>query len=470
MLLSMAAAAATGVTIGMFLAGVRCSDSLILARFKGVIRTALGFVTLPFFFIFDFPIIVRRRTFKEMITQSKLIYRSSMLRSTGLTVIMPLAVIFSIIYLPLLSDLNQSLHLRSNGVPVIAPISKGTKATLKSAWLKAEGTVKLPTYVLPHIVFHGPRPSVALTVFEPAEKIHFTVETIQITSFDKLLAPLSYLNPTSEILFPYLSDLLNHPPTVEQAKKPRPPVWNANLQKEAFQVLRCAWETHPPRLGQLSSLPFKDLNFVDRFLNCGVIYHGLAQIRDQMANELILPNVAQGETTTPDIEASFPQWDGKNGPNDVILLSLNQTPAEDYFILPFAARPPIWHVTSSSTTRVAAQGLMASWFTGLFFNNKIEIDNIATNILETPADQFNGIKMADFLLLSTTGRKKDICSSTLNGVIAWWKTTIGDLWPKLDRPEAKKALQHLLKLNANYYKKALPELGAAFEQLRSNIK
>lgn len=74
-----------GVSLGQYVVGMRAEGNVIWKRIGGVLRTLIGFVTFPFL-IFDIGSIISRRTFKEVITFTRL-YSDSKMMSILLSVV-----------------------------------------------------------------------------------------------------------------------------------------------------------------------------------------------------------------------------------------------------------------------------------------------------------------------------------------------------------------------------------------------
>jgi hypothetical protein len=96
-----------GVSIGQLLCGVRSEGNLLLKRIFAPLREILGVFTGPFL-IFDIPGLFSKKTFKEIITLSKM-YQSSRL-SYLLMMIMP-PLIFGICYLGPMLDGEEHFHV-----------------------------------------------------------------------------------------------------------------------------------------------------------------------------------------------------------------------------------------------------------------------------------------------------------------------------------------------------------------------
>lgn len=76
-----------GMSLGQMLVGMKADGNFIWKRVGGLLRTIIGFITFPFF-IFDLSAVISRRTFKEIITFTRLYSDSKFLN-----------ILFSIIFI-----------------------------------------------------------------------------------------------------------------------------------------------------------------------------------------------------------------------------------------------------------------------------------------------------------------------------------------------------------------------------------
>src|SRR5690606_37629834 len=84
------------------LMGATTDGSFIMARAKAIIRFFIGIVTFPFL-IFDLPALIRKRTFKEVISASAILHRFNFLKFIGAVIFIP-ALIFASIACYILVD------------------------------------------------------------------------------------------------------------------------------------------------------------------------------------------------------------------------------------------------------------------------------------------------------------------------------------------------------------------------------
>lgn len=79
---------ALGANLGLALMGVSTEGSFVIARAKGVIRFLIGIVTLPLL-LPDLPILIKKRSLKEVLTGSELRHGHFLIRTFGIFVVIP---------------------------------------------------------------------------------------------------------------------------------------------------------------------------------------------------------------------------------------------------------------------------------------------------------------------------------------------------------------------------------------------
>ena len=78
-----------GVNIGQFLIGISTDGSFIVKRIKALVRSIIGLFTTPLL-IFDIPALVGNKTLKELISASKIGYKSDSKKILGSYIFFPL--------------------------------------------------------------------------------------------------------------------------------------------------------------------------------------------------------------------------------------------------------------------------------------------------------------------------------------------------------------------------------------------
>lgn len=93
-----------GLEIPFFLMGIRSEGNFLLVRIKGLLRLLLGYLTLPLI-IFDLPILLKKRSLKEVLTFSRLQYKRAGQQYISIMLIVPFFSLI-LIFLPLVFFLD----------------------------------------------------------------------------------------------------------------------------------------------------------------------------------------------------------------------------------------------------------------------------------------------------------------------------------------------------------------------------
>jgi hypothetical protein len=81
-----------GTNLPLFIMGVKGNSSFIVNRIKAIIRVLLSYITFPFL-IFEIPILLKKRPFREVLSFSHLEYRSKYLSFLGFFIFSPLILL-----------------------------------------------------------------------------------------------------------------------------------------------------------------------------------------------------------------------------------------------------------------------------------------------------------------------------------------------------------------------------------------
>jgi len=133
--------------LGHFLIGLKNNGNGVLSRLLSPIRVIMGWLLLPFL-IFDFPILLKKRSFKELTTASKVVLRSKRL-----------TFFLSLIFLPLLSMalLNIQLLLDYNNPSQKIALQKTPMPQFKSKFNEVEFSYKSLAFGVEGKAFLDPR-------------------------------------------------------------------------------------------------------------------------------------------------------------------------------------------------------------------------------------------------------------------------------------------------------------------------
>ena len=113
------------MTIGHALLLISGNESLVANRLKGLIRWTISLITTPLIFL-DLPCIIGKRTLKEMLSGSHLMYRFGLAKILGPLFLFPFFAVVLFLF-PLLQEFN---HLTSDAPEEVKIISKKMKGEL----------------------------------------------------------------------------------------------------------------------------------------------------------------------------------------------------------------------------------------------------------------------------------------------------------------------------------------------------
>lgn len=142
-----------GIGLGQFLVGLKNGGNPILTRLLAPIRVLLGILLYPLFFIFDLPVLFRKKSFKELITGSRYEVRSATFTVFLSIIIYPLLSLAAYNHPLILDAINNKDALQVIGTSVELKKVKEGKTdvpfNVKSRFLGINGKIFLP----PKIVF-----------------------------------------------------------------------------------------------------------------------------------------------------------------------------------------------------------------------------------------------------------------------------------------------------------------------------
>ncbi len=149
-----------GLSLGQFLIGLKNSGRGLISRILSPIRLLLGWITLPLL-IFDFPILLKKRSFKEVITFSRIINRKKRLTFLLSTLILPLIIIVAFntpILLDLTGDLSDNFIISEGAAPKLRGKNVADRISFKSITFGIEGEAYFDnrTSLIPNIKIEGP--------------------------------------------------------------------------------------------------------------------------------------------------------------------------------------------------------------------------------------------------------------------------------------------------------------------------
>ena len=94
-----------GVTIGQFLFGMKAYGNFVIKRFLGPLRVFLNYLFVPFFWLFELPTIFSKRSFKEVLSFTQVIFISKARLFSSIFILYPLLGL-GLITAPLFEDMT----------------------------------------------------------------------------------------------------------------------------------------------------------------------------------------------------------------------------------------------------------------------------------------------------------------------------------------------------------------------------
>ncbi len=104
-----------GVSFSQFFIGIRTDQNALISRVLGLVREMIGFVTTPIV-ILDIPPLLKWKSFKEVVTLSKLRRTTVLSTMLGVVVFFPISITLGVLS-PLLQDFS-SLEQFEYGIPI----------------------------------------------------------------------------------------------------------------------------------------------------------------------------------------------------------------------------------------------------------------------------------------------------------------------------------------------------------------
>jgi len=164
-----------GVGLGQFFLGLRPKGNFLMVRLLAPIRLLFYFLTFPLF-IFDLPIIMNRKSFKEVITFTAIISKSKKMLIFNSLVTLPLFILLFCNYELALDQASGSPILSKEvlDVPVAKAKSKKGEALfqidLPSFHLHSKSPLNLKEIVIPTVEMRDSKYVAKLIIYKPKQK------------------------------------------------------------------------------------------------------------------------------------------------------------------------------------------------------------------------------------------------------------------------------------------------------------
>lgn len=168
-----------GLSFGQFMIGIKNNGRGLVTRILSPLRVMLGWLLLPFL-IFDFPILLKKRSFKELITGARITVRKKRITFLLSLFVVPAMVLAAVNY-QILIDLNGSLmdsfSLNRGKAPKIASKFNEDKFSYRSQAFAIQGMAFLDSRIkfIPSLKLQGSKLYPSLTISTPQNNSIVTV-------------------------------------------------------------------------------------------------------------------------------------------------------------------------------------------------------------------------------------------------------------------------------------------------------
>jgi hypothetical protein len=190
------------VPLPYFLLGIRSTEDSKLKHLKAPLRSFIGICTAPLL-IFDFPILLKKRSFKEWITLTKFKYSADSVKVLGLGLILPAIILISIIS-PFFTPPVQLEGLTFYKKKSRALATKNEKVQLYSSYFGLKFYKGLPENfkLFPSIFKKGKKIIKKMTIYDSKTKMVIGISIKKELKLKPILKKSMVGNPFFPIVYP----------------------------------------------------------------------------------------------------------------------------------------------------------------------------------------------------------------------------------------------------------------------------
>ncbi|MEI8346146.1 MAG: hypothetical protein WCG27_01670 [Pseudomonadota bacterium] len=358
--------------------------------------------------IFDLPILIGFRTFKEWITGSDLVYRSVGLRNICITIFLPIIFIGAFIS-PLL--LNPELSL---GLKVVSPnwmISSKIKKTeektvnlnIFSKAFQAEGVISIPegTALIPSFFKDNVSYIPSIVFYDKNKNRFFSWRAGNSLSFPNAFNGITHGNPFLSYFYPLISELVE--------KKSEKINWNAKIEDETVRFLNAGLSLNFNFINteRIAANPFDFFdpilpNFLNFLKDNGIFFEGYIHFRDNVVKEII--------PASNNILIQFQKF-GKY--NFAVLQNQDLIPPVLHFVTPFSANPPVYQLASTPKNLEWSQTFSSNFLTKWRFisdSSNAPWQKLENSLQSSP--KWDAFLIVDLLAMIRTSPKMGVLLNT----------------------------------------------------------
>jgi hypothetical protein len=245
------------VPLPYFLLGIRSSEYSKFKIFKAPFRSIIGLITFPFL-IFDFPILFKKRSFKEWVTATTFNYSADSIKILGLGLIIPVLILISLIS-PFFSPPVQLEGLTFYKKKSRSLASKNEKVLLHSTYFGLKFYQPLPDNfkIFPSIFKKGKKIIKKMTVYDSKTKMVIGISIKKEFKLKPILKKSIVGSPFFPTVYPeiyhYLqSDKRNYKMTTELKKE-----WQNFVENS----LKLSLFHYPTQMFSIGLMPNAHLSF-----------------------------------------------------------------------------------------------------------------------------------------------------------------------------------------------------------------
>ncbi len=194
-----------GTNVGFTIARIKTEDSGVIKRIRGCLRSTIGMMTAPLI-IFDLPVIIKKRSFKEFITGTRFSVPTAVQLFIPTAVLIPL---FSAVALfsPLLLEIKNlnGTTLSIKNAPKVEPLNSNFQAKSSYFMMDINTTIPESWTLMPRFKKESHRSSKQLDIIDTKQGQTVTFSLMPPANLKSLISQAKIGNPLFPIFYPVLN-------------------------------------------------------------------------------------------------------------------------------------------------------------------------------------------------------------------------------------------------------------------------
>lgn len=200
-----------GATLGQCMVGIRAEGSFLRKRLLAIVRSILGFVFLPIFWLVDAPTLFSKRSLKEVLSFTRLHTPSTFMAILSITFFTPILTV-AILLGPALRGMNLPQPMEFTPMrKVELGVFDESKIDSYSSYFKLGIPAIQVDYILPKFKFTQKGGKKSLTpslIMARGEQNQYELKLLKNVSLAKLLNDFVAINPMASLKYPQLNLLV----------------------------------------------------------------------------------------------------------------------------------------------------------------------------------------------------------------------------------------------------------------------